>query len=159
MIAIGDIQIFVTDFDKALKFWAEGLGLDMVDQEQTPSSRFVVLEFPDGGPAIHLIGPVEAWEAGARPEPGTRPTVRFDITTTEFDDTLMRLLEAGGTQIDEIDTYNDLRVVTLADPDQNTFELIEVPEDWAEEGFDEDEEDDEDDEFESDDDEGEDDEE
>ena len=34
----------------------------------------------------------------------------------------------GGEQVDEIESYHDLRVVTLADPDGNTFELVEVPE-------------------------------
>jgi catechol 2,3-dioxygenase-like lactoylglutathione lyase family enzyme len=127
MLAIGDIHIYVTDFEVALRFWADGLGLEVVEREITSASGYARLDFPDGGSSIRLLGPVEAWEQGARPTSGSRPTVRFDLISTAFDETLARLLEHGGMQEGEIETYNKLRVVTIADPDGNTFELIELP--------------------------------
>lgn len=125
--AVGDIHIYVSDFFAALRFWAEGLGLAVQQREETPHSAFALLEFPDGGPSLQLIGGVDPWEAGTRPAPGTRPTVRFDVTTSAFDETLVRLLEHGGEQVGEIEVYESQRIVTVADPDGNTFDLIEVP--------------------------------
>ncbi len=127
MLAIGDVHIFVHDFGLALRFYAQGLSLEIAEHEVTPHSAFARLDFPDNGPSLRLYGPVEQWPEGSRPAPGSRPTVRFDVTTSEFDATLVRLLENGGEQFDEIEAYNGLRVVTIADPDGNTFELLELP--------------------------------
>lgn len=126
MIAIGDIHIYVTDLEVALRFWGDGLGLEVAEREITHASGFARLDFPDGA-SIRLIGPVDPWQPGARPAVGTRPTIRFDLTTTAFTETLARALEFGGALDGEVETYQGLRVATLADPDGNTFELIELP--------------------------------
>lgn len=130
MLAIGDVYVFVSDFDRALRFYTQAFGLEVFEQEITDASSFAQLDFPDGGPSIRLVGPVEPWEPGTRPEAGTKPTIRFDIMTNDFDNTVVRILESGGDQHGEIESYEDLRVVTMADPDGNTFELLEVPDDW-----------------------------
>lgn len=132
MVQIGDVHIFVSDLSIALRFWSDGLGLRVVDRESTHASGFAVLESPDGGPAVRLFSGAEPWPDGLRPIPGSRPTVRFDVTTSQFDATLARLLESGGRQVDEIETYARQRVVGVADPDGNSFELIEVPTEAAE---------------------------
>jgi predicted enzyme related to lactoylglutathione lyase len=129
MLSIGDIHVFVHDFNLALRFWAEGLGLNVVKTEVTQASAFALLEFPGTGPAIRLFGGAEPWPENTGPIVGTRPMIRFDIVTSDFDATLVRLIESGGRQLDEIETYSGSRVVTIADPDGNTFELLEVPED------------------------------
>ncbi len=126
MLAVGDIHIYVTDLVAALRFWEDGLGLSVAEKEVSPHSFFVRLEFPEEGMSLRLFGPVEPWSEGARPAPGTRPTVRFDLLTDDFDGALVRLLENGGTQASEIETYNGMRAVTIADPDENTFELLEL---------------------------------
>jgi catechol 2,3-dioxygenase-like lactoylglutathione lyase family enzyme len=127
MLSIGDIQVYVTDFDRALRFWAEGLGLQVAEKEVTSHGAFARLDFPDGGPSIHLLAPAEPWEPGTRPEPGARPGIGFDITTSEFDELLVRLIEFGGRQVAQIESYDDVRFVTIADPDDNTFDLLELP--------------------------------
>ena len=131
MLTVGDIHIYVSDFFAALRFWADGLGLTVREREETPHSAFALLDFPDGGPSLRLLGGVDAWEPDTRPTPGTRPTIRFDITTSRFDSTLLRLLEHGGDQLGQIEVYEGQRVVTVADPDGNSFDLIEVPEGGA----------------------------
>ena len=128
---VGDVHVYVSDFTLALRFWADGLGLRTAEQELSPHSAYARLDFPDGGCSLRLLGPVEPWEPDLRPPPGTHPTVRFDITTSDFDDLLVRLLEHGGRQVDEIESYGGLRGVTLADPDGNEFELLEIAEDTA----------------------------
>jgi len=128
MLSIGDIHIFVHDFSLALHFWSDGLGLEVAEKEISGASAFALLEFPVGGPAIRLFGGAEPWPQNERPDVGARPTIRFDMVTSDFASTLVRLLEHGGRQIGEIEKYGDSRVVTIADPDGNTFELLEVPE-------------------------------
>ncbi len=128
MLFIGDIHIYVCDFTLALRFWAEGLGLAVVEKEVSPHSAYARLDFPDGGPSIRLLGPVDPWEPGEQPDPDMRPAVRFDITTSDFGAVLARLLERDGRQLDDVETYEGLRAVTLADPDGNVFELLEIPE-------------------------------
>jgi catechol 2,3-dioxygenase-like lactoylglutathione lyase family enzyme len=128
MLYIGDIHIYVSDFKLALRFWAEGLGLEVAEKEVSRHSAYARLDFPDGGSSLRLLWPVEPWDPDVQPPPGKYPTVRFDVTTNEFDATLVRLLEQGGQQVDEIETYNDLRIVTVADPDGNLFELLEIRE-------------------------------
>lgn len=131
MLSIGDIHVYVHDFNLALRFWADGLGAKVVEKEVTPASAFALLECPGAGPAIRLFGGAEPWPEGTQPALGMRPTVRFDVVTPDFDATLVRLIEHGGRQLGEIETYGGSRVVTIADPDGNTFELVEVPEDEA----------------------------
>jgi len=128
MLFIGDIHIYVSDFHRAMRFWADGLGLKAVEKEVTRHSGYARLDFPDGGPSIRLLGPVRPWDSTTRPPPGLYPTVRFDITTGDFDALLLRLIQHGGQQVDRIETYNNLRAVTLADPDGNLFELLEISE-------------------------------
>ncbi len=128
MLFVGDIYIYVCDFTLALRFWSDGLGLEIAEQEVSPHSAYARLNFADGGPSIRLIGPVDAWPEGARPPYAAFPCTTFDITTSEFDATLVRLIEHGGSQVDEIEEYEGLRAVTVADPDGNAFELLEITE-------------------------------
>lgn len=130
MRAIGDVHVFVHDFTAAMTFYSTGLELEVIEKEVSDASAYALLEFPDGGPAIRLFAGVDPWAEGERPELGSRPTVRFDLLTSDFDDTLVRLLEHGGQQVGEIESYNDLRGVTIADPDGNTFELLETVEEF-----------------------------
>ncbi|MBU0617342.1 MAG: VOC family protein, partial [Planctomycetes bacterium] len=119
-------------FDAALRFWAQGLRLEVVEKETSAASAYALLESPAAGPAIHLFGGAEPWPEDTRPPDGTRPAIRLDVMTSDFDDTLVRLIESGGKQLGEIETYDQSRVVTVADPDGNTFELLEVPEEAEE---------------------------
>ncbi len=125
MLSIGDVHLYVSDFEAAMRFWAEGLGLRVVEREQSAASAYALLELPDGGANLRIF---LAPPGQAGPPPiETAPAVSFDILTDEFEDVLVRLLEHGGQQLDEIEQFEGLRVVTLADPDGNRFELIEAP--------------------------------
>jgi len=127
MLTIGDIHIYVHDFEAALRFWTEGIGLKIIDHRPDAAEAYAVLESQDAGAAIHLFGGAAAGSDDDLRELGERPGVSFDILTTDFDDTLVRLLECGGRQIGEIEAYSDMRTVTVADTGGNVFELMEVP--------------------------------
>ena len=124
-LTFGDIHIYVRDLDEALQFWEDGLGLILVDRDD--EGAFARLDFPGGGPIVELIASVDVFELLEPAALCERPAVSFDVTTSDFDDVLVRLLENGGRQEGAIETYRDLRIVTVADPDGNAFELIEVP--------------------------------
>ncbi|QOJ13146.1 MAG: VOC family protein [Planctomycetia bacterium] len=126
MLSLGDIQITVSDLERGLRFWATGLGLRVTAREQTPHSGFAVVEFEDGA-RLRLISPARAWEPGERPQPGDRPGLSFDVETSTFEDTLLRLLEHGGVQTGEVEAYEGMRIVPLEDPDGNPLDLIELP--------------------------------
>lgn len=130
MLFVGDIHVYVSDFTLALRFWADGLGLEVAEKQLSAHSGYARLNFPDGGPSIRLLGPVDPWPANERPAWSDHPDVRFDVTTSDFDAVLVRLIEHGGEQLDPIETYGELRAVSIADPDGNVFELLEIaPED------------------------------
>jgi predicted enzyme related to lactoylglutathione lyase len=128
MLAIGDIHIHARDFAVALRFWGDGLGLVTAEQETTPEGTYARLDFPDGGPSLVLISESDV-PGAAPPEPDAEavPAVSFEVTTDEFDDTLVRLLECGGQQFGEVEEYSGLRLATIADPEGNAFDLIELP--------------------------------
>ena len=127
MLAIGDIHIHVSDFEAALRFWAQGLQLEVAQHEASAHGAFARMDFPDGGPSLMLIQPAELEEDEYPADSGQLLGFSFDVTTTEFDATLLRLLEHGGQQVGETETYDELKLATIADPEGNTFELIEVP--------------------------------
>lgn len=126
MLSMGEINIFVTDLERALAFWAEGLGLTVGEKEIRHHGGHARLDFEDGSPSIRLVGPVEA-RREARVDYGERPMIGFDITTTTFDATLGRLLDAGGAIAGVVEKFGDMRVVQISDPDGTTFELVEIP--------------------------------
>ena len=129
MLVVGDLHIYVSDMKTALRFWCDGLGLRVVNREESAETGFALLEFPDGGPSIRLFTADAPWESEMRPPTGSRPTIRFDLVTTDFDGALVRLIEHGGVRVDEIEEYEGLRVVTVADPDANEFLLVEATDD------------------------------
>ncbi len=124
MLFVGDIHIYVSDFTLGLRFWADGLGLEVAERE----GDFARLDFPDGGSSLRLLSAVSPWPNEQQPPPDVYPSIRFDLTTTDFDSVLARLIEYGGRRVGEVESYNQLRAVTVADPDGNLFELLEINE-------------------------------
>ncbi len=131
MLAIGDIHLYVGDFDAALRFWASGLQLEVAEREASEHGSFARLEFPDGGPALVIIAPAEPLSAAPAGDAEARPGFSLELHTTDFEATLARLLENEGQQLGETESYNDLRIATLVDPEGNVFELLELPEEEA----------------------------
>lgn len=127
MLVIGDIYLYVDDFDKALRFWADGLKLEVSEKDSDEHSTFARLDFPEGGPSLILIAEREFTETDAQTDENAPPRVSFDIATSDFDATLVQLLDQGGQQLSEIETYHDLKMVTLADLEGYCFDLVEIP--------------------------------
>jgi catechol 2,3-dioxygenase-like lactoylglutathione lyase family enzyme len=124
VLAIGNITIYVRDLEKALTFWTKGLELTVAEQDQEGETGFARLDFPEGGPSLVVVAPGEDFD---QPEEEQFSPVTFDLMTTTFDQTLLRMLEHGGQQLSETELYNELKLTTVADPEGNAFELIELP--------------------------------
>lgn len=127
MLSIGEINIHVSDFERAVAFWADGLGLTVAEREEWPGNAHARLDFEDGSPSIRLIWPAAAWIGGERPLYGARPQISFDVATDRFEETLARVAEHGGEIVGEIQQFENQRTAQIADPDGNVFELVEIP--------------------------------
>lgn len=126
MNAIGEINVFVTDVERAVAFWSKGLGLKVGEKETLAHSGYARLDFADGSPSIRLL-----LAAGPAPEErspgyGSRPMIGFDVVTEDFDRTLARLIEFGGWVEGGVQKAGEVRYAFVSDPDGNAFELVEM---------------------------------
>lgn len=124
MLIIDEVHVYATDLGAALRFYAEGLGLRPVRAE-SGSAGYALLEPTGGGALLRLFGGNAPRENGGDPQSG-RVGITFSVTVNDLDAVLGRVLSLGGRRMDEIEQYAGLRVVTIADPDGNTFELVEA---------------------------------
>jgi catechol 2,3-dioxygenase-like lactoylglutathione lyase family enzyme len=88
------VALTVPDFDTALAFYRDALGLEQIADWSTPDGRVVLL---DGGRArLELLDEAQA-EAVDRIEAGRRVsgTVRLALEVTDSDSTARRLVAAG----------------------------------------------------------------
>jgi len=92
------IALTVRDFDQALAFYRDALGLDQVADWSSAAGRVVALDA--GRATLELIdeaqaGLVDTVEAGRR----VSGTVRFALRVADSDGTARRLAEAGAVQV------------------------------------------------------------
>lgn len=113
-IWIGSIVIDCTDFDRMLAFWSEALHYV---PRNPPKGGWVVLKDPAGqGPNVSLNytneGPLKEYR------------LHVDLYATDPMVELDRLRGLGATIVQSTQEGKDY--VTLADPDGNLFDLIDV---------------------------------
>lgn len=111
---VGSIVIDCTDFDRMFKFWSEALHYVPRDP---PKPDWVVLRDPAGkGPNVSLSrtdeGPLRDYR------------LHLDLYVTDPKGELDRFLRLGATMVQPAREGRDY--VTLADPDGNVFDLIDV---------------------------------
>ncbi len=111
---IGSIVIDCTDFDRMLRFWSEALHYVPRDP---PKGGWVVLRDPKGkGPNVSLNrtneGPLKDYR------------LHLDLYVTDPLGELDRFLRLGATLVQPAEKGKDY--VTLADPDGNLFDLVDV---------------------------------
>ncbi len=111
---IGSIVIDCTDFDRMLAFWSGALRYAPRD---APKGGWVVLKDPRGkGPNVSLNqtneGPLKEYR------------LHLDIYVADPRGELDRLLRLGATLVQPAKKGKDY--VTLADPDGNLFDLVDV---------------------------------
>ena len=113
-IWIGSIVIDCTDFDRMFRFWSEALHYV---PRKPPQGGWVVLKDPEGkGPNVSLNrtseGPLKDYR------------LHLDLYATDPLGELDRLRRLGATVVQPAQEGKDY--VTLADPDGNLFDLVDV---------------------------------
>ncbi len=125
---IGHVHLKVANLDRAIHFYRDLLGFDLVMNMGTAA-------FLSAGGYHHHIG-LNTWESqgGSPPAPGTTGLYHFAInypTRHDLAVALKRLLD-GGWGIDGASDHGTHEAIYLHDPDFNGIELAwdRTPEEW-----------------------------
>jgi catechol 2,3-dioxygenase len=117
---IGHVHLKVADLDRALKFYCDVLGFELMQRYGTQAA------FISAGGYHHHIG-LNTWESeGGKPPPaGTTGLYHLAVlypTRTDLADALKRLL-AHGIRLDGASDHGVSEALYLRDPDENGIEL------------------------------------
>lgn len=117
---IGHIHLKVADLQRAVRFYRDLLGFDMVVEDEDGAA------FLSAGGYHHHIG-LNTWESkdGSPPEVGMTGMYHFAINYPERKDlaaAVKRLLDHGW-QIDKFRDHGTHEAIYLRDPDENGIEL------------------------------------
>ena len=130
---IGHVHLKVADLDRAIRFYRDLLGFDLITQMGDSAA------FLSAGGYHHHLG-LNTWESagGSPPPPGTTGLYHFAINYPERRDlaaAVKRLLD-GGWSIDGASDHGTHEAVYLHDPDVNGIELAwDRPQaDWPRQG-------------------------
>ncbi len=130
---IGHVHLKVADLDRAIRFYRDLLGFDLVTRLGGQAA------FLAAGGYHHHLG-LNTWESqgGAPPPPGTTGLYHFAVnypTRRDLAVALKRLLD-GGWSIDGASDHGTHEAIYLHDPDFNGIELAwdRSPEEWPRRG-------------------------
>ena len=117
---IGHVHLKVADLDRALKFYCDVLGFELMQKYGTQAA------FVSAGGYHHHIG-LNTWESrgGKPPAPGTTGLYHLAIlypTRADLADALKRLL-ANGIRLEGASDHGVSEALYLRDPDGNGVEL------------------------------------
>jgi catechol 2,3-dioxygenase len=128
-VEIGHVHLKVSDLDRALAFWSDVLGFDVMARMGDQAA------FISAGGYHHHIG-LNTWESqgGSPPPRGTTGLYHVAVRypgRAELADALRRVL-AAGVPVDGASDHGVSEAIYLRDPDQNGIELYRdrPREDW-----------------------------
>jgi catechol 2,3-dioxygenase len=119
-VTIGHVHLKVADLDRALRFYRDVLGFELVAQMGEQAA------FISAGGYHHHLG-LNTWESrgGSPPEPGTtglyHTAIRYP-TRAALADALRRVM-AANIPLDGVADHGVSEALYLRDPDQNGVEL------------------------------------
>ena len=119
-VRIGHVHLKVADLDRALRFYCDVLGFDLMQRMGSQAA------FVSAGGYHHHIG-LNTWESagGSAPPPGTTGLYHLAIlypTRADLADGLRRVLRAG-ISLDGAADHGVSEALYLRDPDDNGVEL------------------------------------
>lgn len=114
----------VTDLDRAVAFYTQGLGLKTAGRIEHAEVTEVPLLFPAGGPSLLLIKSKTAPQAGGPPRIG-----RVIVETPDLKALAAKLQAAGYPLAHPIaeNVQHHVLVAVAKDPDGNELELVQRP--------------------------------
>lgn len=116
-ITMKNIVLFVTDLNKAKKFYVELLGLPLAGESQ------MMMEFFPGGGAT--MGVALALQDDARALVGRHTGITLQVKG--IGKLCERLRDGGATFIEPLEESPWGKMAVVADPDGNQFALVELP--------------------------------
>jgi catechol 2,3-dioxygenase-like lactoylglutathione lyase family enzyme len=137
---VSHVGICVSDLDRSLRFYCDGLGFVPTDRAELDGTFAGLLEVDKDLPAtqqfVRRDGMFVSLMCFARPEPLGRPSssrrhlgltfLAFDVP--DLDAAVERLVRHGATVVESTRTaMHGFRMVFPADPDGVRIELLEVP--------------------------------
>lgn len=143
--AVAHTGLTVSDLDRALRFWRDGLGmreaisqekqggyLEAVVREPGAHVRMVHLEFPGGGSRIELFQYLAPEGGRVDSRPADVGFSHVCVVCPDVNGLLARLVEAGGSPLGppaDVDTGANAggRCVYVRDPDGHVCELFSPP--------------------------------
>jgi catechol 2,3-dioxygenase len=119
-VRIGHVHLKVANLDRALKFYCDVLGFELMQRFGTQAA------FISAGGYHHHIG-LNTWESkgGSPPPPGTTGLYHLAIlypTRASLADAVRRVL-AAGIELDGASDHGVSEAIYLRDPDDNGVEL------------------------------------
>lgn len=127
---ISAVTLVVDDYDKAIAFYVNVLGFELVeDKILSPSKRWVVVRpcFPDAPNAASLLlakADSEEQQASIGNQAGGR--VAFFLKTNDFHEDYRKMKDNGVQFLEEPRSEIYGHVVVFADPFGNKWDLLEL---------------------------------
>ncbi len=113
------VSIPVSDQDRALRFYADTLGFDVVADAPFDGLRWVQLSPPSGGPSISLV----TWFEQMPPGSAQGFVLETDDVRRDHAELLARGVEASEPVAAFFGTFTEIR-----DPDGNSWIVLQAPE-------------------------------
>jgi len=110
----GELNLYVRDLQRAVKFYSEALGFGLEESEAS------YCKLRQGDFTLTLF---RAKSEGRGDPPGTYPGMTADMLVDDLDQAVSRIEQAGGS-VGPIRAYEDGRFTLFRDPDGISWELI-----------------------------------
>lgn len=118
----GNASIYVTDMDRAVRFYTETLGLRL---KVRIANEWAELDAGEG--LVVGLHPANAPNSAA----GTRGAINLELKVTGKLDDVVKVLQSRGVRFDgapqaPIQNYENVRLATLLDPDDNAIVIAQI---------------------------------
>lgn len=116
-ISGGNVSIYVSDMDRAIAFYTQAVGLKL---RVRIANEWAELDAGGGlTVGLHPANPASA-------QPGTVGAINIELAVDDLDAEVAALQERGVRFPGAIQEYENVRLATFLDPDQNVLLLAQV---------------------------------
>lgn len=118
MITGGNATVMVRDFDRAVRFYTEALGLELRLRAGDEWAEIAA------GPGL-MIG-LHPWSPGHGPEPGKAGAISLGLEVRPIEKAIETLRAKGVSFRGPVEDNENVKLAFFADPDGNPLYLCEV---------------------------------
>ena len=110
----GNVTVMVSDFDRAVRFYTETVGLNL---KARYGNNWADISAPDLTIGLHPVG-----DHGPRPDGGSSMSIGLQVDDI---DAAMDALKSRGVQFSRVSDEGYLRLANFSDPDNNQLYLAQ----------------------------------